>query len=416
MNEPPRPRSLLQLSADGAAALLATGVFVFLGLAREVVGSVEFAWIAVSAQIGPERMAGDLSLLPWLLWGLHGLIGDVIWSGRALSVLSGIAVVVFTTRILGPWAGLWLMAQSVILVGVAETDPALPALALLVAALSTGRRGRFVVAGACAALAVGCGSWSMPVALAAVWISRRRGLSMAVFGGVCALLHSVGIEVIPRAQWAADRSAMLEPLATDWALVLGFAALLWGAIRGGRPSRRVLGLLAVSTLAAMLIPDTPRSLLIVQAFLALGVAAVESGPALLLLSLVTLGVRLPGVYTPSPVEQGRAQVIASMNGRPGKALCTDRRFVRSSEDGWLRPCVGLDTLGRAPSAWVPVDVLAGAQQMGARWLAVETGSVTDHFQGLLPLLGDPLPPGFEEVASSQGWIVFSLESVPRLEP
>ena len=62
------------------------------------------------------------------------------------------------------------------------------------------------------------------------------------------------------------------------------------------------------------------------------------------MSLITLGVRLPDVYTLSAEEAGRA---TAMSGRQGKALCTTRTFVRASDDGWLHPCVGLDTLSGA---------------------------------------------------------------------
>ena len=105
MNEPERPPALIAMSSDHAAAVLATVVFVTLGLAREVVGSVEFTWVAVSAQLGPGRMAGDSSLLPDIFWCLHWLMGDVMWAGRAIGVLSGVSIVVFCTRLFGPWAG-----------------------------------------------------------------------------------------------------------------------------------------------------------------------------------------------------------------------------------------------------------------------------------------------------------------------
>ena len=85
-----------------------------------------------------RRAAGDPSLLPHLLWLLHWVMGDVMWAGRALGVLSGVAVVVFSTRLFGPWAGLWAMAQLPLLTGVLLADPALPAVALLMATLSSG--------------------------------------------------------------------------------------------------------------------------------------------------------------------------------------------------------------------------------------------------------------------------------------
>ena len=153
-----------------------------------------------------------------------------------------------------------------------------------------------------------------------------------------------------------------------------------------------------------------------QLLLALGVAAVETGPALLLLGLITLGIRLPDVYTPTPEEAGREQVIAAMSGRQGKAMCTTQTFVRASDDGWLRPCVGLDSLATDPTVWRPEDVLLGAKSLGARWVAVENEAVLSRYFNLQPLLEDVLPEGFTRVTSAPGWQVFSLETDPRPEP
>ncbi len=414
MTEPARPPALLAMSSDHAAAVLATLVFVALGMARDVVGSVEFTWVAVSAQIGPDRVAGDPSLLPHLLWGLHWLMGDVMWAGRALVVLSGVAIVVFSTRLFGPWAGLWAMAQLTVLTGVLQADPGLPAVALLMATLSFGRRGRSIFAGACGALAIGCGPWIAPPVLLAVWLAHRRWWALAGLLLVCGVLFLVGIDVLPEISLTPPTSGLLVTLSGDWALILGATALLWGGFRRSRPSLLLLGLVLVSALGAVLIPESPQTLLHLQLLLALGVAAVETGPVLLILSLVTVGLRLPEVYTPSPVEAGRAQVIAAMSGRQGKAMCTTRTFVRASDDGWLRPCVGLDTLGQAPASWRPVDVLEAGEKLGVRWLAVDSAAVLSSYFNLQPFLEDTPPSGFTRVASAPGWQVFSLESDPSL--
>jgi MFS family permease len=416
MTEPARPPALLAMSSDHAAAVLATLVFVALGLAREVVGSVEFTWVAVSAQIGPGRASGDASLLPQLLWGLHWLMGDVMWAGRALVVLSGVAIVVFSTRLFGPWAGLWAMAQLTVLTGVLEADLDLPAVALLMGSLSFGRRGRSILAGVCGALAMGCGVWIAPPALLAVWLAHRRWRALAALVLVCLGLFLGGIDVLPQISPTAPTSTLLGALSEDWALILGASALIWGGLRRGRPSLLLLSMVVVSGLGAVLIPDSPQTLLHLQLLLALGVAAVETGPVLLLLALVTVGLRLPDVYKPSPEEAGRARVIAAMSGRQGKAMCTTRTFVRASDDGWLRPCVGLDTLGQAPASWRPDDVLEGGRKLGARWIAVDSAAVLSRYFNLQPFLEDTPPPGFSRVASAPGWQVFSLEIDPHLEP
>ena len=416
MNEPERPPALIAMSSDHAAAVLATVVFVTLGLAREVVGSVEFTWVAVSAQLGPGRMAGDSSLLPGIFWCLHWLMGDVMWAGRALGVLSGVSIVVFCTRLFGPWAGLWAMAQISILTGVLLADPTLPALALLMATLSFGRRGQSTLAGVCAAIAVGCGSWTWPPVLYAIWIARHRRRVLLVLTVGIVLLFFQGVQVVPEVSLEVDLPDFAERFSWDWTLVLGAASLIWGTLRRGRPSRFLSGLVFTSVLGALLIPGAPENLVHLQLLLALGVAAVETGPALLLLGLITLGIRLPDVYTPTPEEAGREQVIAAMSGRQGKAMCTTRTFVRASDDGWLRPCVGLDSLAADPTAWRPEDVLLGAKSLGARWVAVENEAVLTRYFNLQPLLEDVLPKGFTRVTSAPGWQVFSLETDPRPEP
>ncbi len=404
------------MSSDHAAAVLATLVFITLGLARDVVGSVEFTWVAVSAQLGPGRVAGEPSLLPHILWCLHWLMGDVMWAGRALGVLSGVSIVVFCTRLFGPWAGLWAMAQMSILSGVLLADPALPALALLMATLSFGRRGRTNLSGVCAALAIGCGSWMWPPVLFGIWIARRRWRVLMVTVAGTVLLYSQGVSVIPDVSLGVDLSDFFERVMWDWAVVLGSATLLWGTLRGGRPSRFLVGVVLTSTAGAILIPGTPDNLIHLHVLLALGVAAVETGPALLLLGLITLGVRLPDVYTPTPEEAGRAEVIAAMSGRQGKAMCTTRTFVRASDDGWLRPCVWLDTLAEDPSVWRPEDVLSGAKSLGVRWFAVDNDAVLSRYFNLQPLLDEAIPKGFTRVTSAPGWQVFSLETDPHLEP
>ena len=416
MTDGARPPALIALSSDHAAAILATAVFVALGLARDVVGSVEFAWVAVSAQVGPGRVSGDPSLVPYMLGFLHWVIGDVMWAGRALGVLSGVSIVVFSTRLFGPWAGLWAMAQLPLLTGVVLADPSLPALAFLMATLSLGRRGHSVLAGFCGAAAVGCGSWMLPVAFVAVGLAHHRWRTLVAFGAVSGSLFALGVPIVPALAVPSEPAALLANFTWDWALVLGAAALVWGALRRSRPSRLLLSMVLASILGAAVTPSVPKTFIHLQLLLALGVAAVEVGPALLLGALVTLGLRLPDVYIPSAEEAGRAQVIAAMSGRQGKAMCTTRTFVRPSDDGWLRPCVGLSTSTRRAESWRPEDVLAATERLGARWFAVDRASVLSHYLNLQPLLEDSPPPGFELVASASGWRVFSVESAQRREP
>jgi|GEM_PF-6569140 len=416
MTESARPPALFALSSDHAAAILATMVFVALGLSRDVVGSVEFSWMAVSAQIGPGRAGGDASLVPHLLWALHWVMGDVMWAGRALGVLSAVSIVVFSTRLFGPWAGLWAMAQLPILFGVVLADPALPAVALLMGSLSFGRRGRSGLAGVCGALAVGLGPWILPPALLAVWMSHRRWRALTIGSFLGGMLFWLGVPMVPEFALSLESDVIVEQFQSDWVLILGAAALVWGLMRRSRPSRLLMSVVLSSALGAVLIPSSPDTLVHLQLLVALGVSAVETGPALLLLALITLGIRLPGAYTPTLEDGGRAQVISAMSGRQGKALCTTPTFVRVSDDGWLRPCVQLVSLGKAPSLWRPDDVLAAMTGTGARWVAVDSAAVLSSYFNLQSFLQEDPPGGFSRVASGPGWQVFSLESDPRLGP
>ena len=306
------------------------------------------------------------------------------------------------------------MAQISILTGVLLADPTLPALALLMATLSFGRRGQSTLAGVCAAIAVGCGSWTCRRCYA-IWIARHgwRVLLVLTVGSSCcsskvyrwsqrcrfrsisrtSLNASLGTgrSSLARPRWSGELCVEVDPHDSSQGSSYEHA---------GCPSD----------------PRSARKFGSSSVLLALGVAAVETGPALLLLGLITLGIRLPDIYTPTPEEAGREQVIAAMSGRQGKAMCTTQTFVRASDDGWLRPCVGLDSLATDPTAWRPEDVLSGAKRLGARWVAVENEAVLSRYFNLQPLLEDVLPEGFTRVTSAPGWQVFSLETDPRPEP
>jgi hypothetical protein len=399
------------LTADLAAAILAAVVLSVLAMDRSVVDAGSLTWSAVAAELGPGSGGGDASLIPWLLLGFKMVVGDVLWAAKAMGVLAGTGAVVFATRMLGPWAGLWLLGQLGFLSAVVGADPALVGVCFLMAGLSLGARGRSVLAGVAAGLAVGVGPWAWPSVLAVVLSARSRLVVLGVLGGVCGLWSMLGVPIWPGVVMPAPTDILgviSRPALRDVAVLLGLAALLLTAIRDRAGTRPLLIFSLLGLVGAIFIPETPASMLHVQAGLTLGVAALMTGPMLLLVSVVSLGFRVPAALDQRPSERGRAQIIAAMTGRSGVAMCTTQTFVRSSDDGWLRPCVGLETLTMPPTAIHPADVLAGARRMGITWFAVEDRAILLTYPWLQDLLATPYPLGFELEAAAEGWRVFKL--------
>ena len=414
MNPPEtkRPPAYFSLSADFVAAVLATVVLTVVAMDRPYVDAGPLTWLSASAQVGPGVGGGAASLLVWLLWGLQAAVGDVLWAAKLMGVLAGTGCVVFATRALGPWAGLWLLGQLSLLGAVAAADPGLVVVMCLMGALSFGLRGGGFTAGVFAGLAVGAGPWAWPAILWVVWTARQKIRVLLSLALLIGMWHRLGAPVIPAFSLPSAVSlAPWERVSTlgQWVVLGGLIAVVFGSIRRARPPQILFGFALFSLIGALCIPSTPAPLLHIQFALVLGLARLEWGRWVLAGALVSLGFQLDEVMTPTQSEVGRAQVIRGMSGRPGSAMCTTETFVRPSASGWLVPCVGIVHLGLAPTAIHPEDVLAGASQVGADWFAVEERAILFTYPWLQDLLEPPYPAGFSVEVESQGWRVFKLD-------
>ena len=338
-------------------------------------------------------------------------MGDALWAGKALGVLSGVGCVVFSTRMFGPWAGLWVLAQTALLVAVKEADPVLPALCFFLCAMSFSARGWTRGAGIVGAIAVGCATWVWPLTVAILWVSHRRFETLIWLVAGSGLLFLCGVGMVPEVAISGLQAGVAiaqHPAWMDLGLQVGLLAIVWGTFRRNRASRGLALSVIVGLVGAMVIPSTPSHLLHLQICIALGVAAVEAGPALLLGALIVLGFRLPDVWSVSPEEAGRRAVIQAMSGRKGEVMCTTRTFIRRGGDGVFEGCVGLDYVGRAPTQIYPHHVWVHAQRMKVDWFVVEDRAILHTYPWLQDLLEAPYPQGFSLVVDAAGWRVFRL--------
>ena len=224
------------------------------------------------------------------------------------------------------------------------------------------------------------------------------------------LLFVLGVRVIPELSASSNPSARFGSSGLDWTMVLGAAALLWGALRRGRPALMLLSVVLVSAMGTLVTQDTPDSLIHLFLLLALGVAAVETGLHCSYCPSSPWG-EASHVLHPLP-RSGSSDGHRSHVGSPGKALCT---LEHSCEPATTNGCVRVWGSTPLSGAGVvePEDVRS---RRGARRALVGGGGCVgaERYLSLRPLLSDA--PGFSTVVSAPGWRVFSFESDPRREP
>ena len=256
--------------------------------------------------------------------------------------------------------------------------------------------------------------WSGPIALGVIFISRSRltVLVSYVVGILCFQYLDGRMFFLPEVLGSSIRASLyttLSALISDWVFGLGVVALVWGSLRGNNASRFLFLLATIQVVAMALGFGGPEHILVAQVFVVLGVAAVETGPALLVLSLVLLGVRLPAVSDGTDGHREMVSVIRATSSSHEKSLCTSSEFVRPAlSNGWIRPCFSLDRIPRAPEEIYPLHVRQAANELQARLFVVEESAILHTYPWLQEFLEAPYPDGFRLVEKSGEWKVFSI--------
>ena len=363
--------------------------------------------------MGPNYEWFSGSLYASLLFGAHGLVGDAFLAGGLMAVFGGLGCVVAATRLLGPWAGLWLLAQIGFLWASTVPGPLiLVAMCLLWAVYWSQQDVKGLRTGPTLLLAYVLAEWSWPVALGIIFIARARWTVLASYTfGVLCFHYALGMEfVFP--QWVStstsgSMTSIVRVLVSDWVIGFGVAALVWGGLRGNQASRFLLFLAAIQTLALATGIGEPEHIVLAQVFIILGIAAIETGPALLVLSLVLLGLRLPSVLDGTDRHRAMVPVVQALASNPENALCTSVDFVRPTlSDGWIRPCVGLEQIARSPTEIYPIHIRAASASLKAPLFVTEDTDILHTYPWLQGLLEAPYPEGFQLLEQSEGWKVF----------
>ena len=404
---------MISLSADYAAAVLAAIVLTVLALHHDYQTSAEFVAAATEANTDHDEWSG--SVYASILYGAQHLVGDVLIAGGLVSVFGGLGCVVASTRLLGPWAGLWLLAQTGFLLAATIPGPLiLVVMCLLWAVYSSQQDGKGPWTALFLFMAYLLGEWSWPLALGVMFISQDRLIVLVSYAvGILAVGYVEGsILVLPEIMPSVIRSSLpasFGALVSNWVIGLALVALIWGSARGNKASRFLFLLAAVQVLSIAAGVGAAEHMLMAQVFVVLGIAAIETGPALLVFSLVLLGLRLPPVLDGTDRHREMVSLIRLTASSPEKALCTSYGFVRPTlSDGWIRPCWTLDRLPQSPSAIDPIHVRKAAIDQQARLFVTEDHAILHTYPWLQDFLEAPYPAGFRLEQQSGGWKVFSI--------
>jgi hypothetical protein len=307
---------------------------------------------------------------------------------------------------------LWVLAQLGVLQASTTPGPLILIVMSILFALYMAAEERGLATGIWLGIAYALGHWAWPVGLAIVWLSGRRLMSLMSIIASLAFMYVLGVTVQPPTfVWAGSASSLmtaLGPLMSDVVFLPSVLALIWGLFRGNRASR-VLLVVAFVHLGSTQFEGSSSNLLLTQVVVVLGVAAVETGPALLVVALLLLGFRLPGVWDGSESQQALESIIGATVSHPGQAMCTTPTYVRpTAEGGWIRPCKSVRLLGRPDTELRPEHVRAAALQLDFSLFVVEDHAILHTYPWLQDLLEEPYAPGFSVVAEAPGWRVFSV--------
>ena len=107
----------MSLSLCSLVLVLAATVLTTVSMHHDVVGSLGLVGAAKEGAIAGR------SVSVWLVSAVIPVFGDAMWAGKALGVLAGISIVVSMTRLLGPWAGLWILGSPALINASIHGDP-----------------------------------------------------------------------------------------------------------------------------------------------------------------------------------------------------------------------------------------------------------------------------------------------------
>jgi hypothetical protein len=418
---------------DLALAAAAAATLGALSALHPHLGFVDFVFFADRAREithGNELIDGLYPVgYPALLALGHAALGDVLVAARVLSVSGGVIAVAAVGRMLGPAAGLWVLAQAALLqwgrtegtdvlaaglslacvAMVHEKRPAAAGLlagsallvrytglALVPLLLFTGDR-RAVARALVAFVAATAPHWVLALALGEPILPQQQHNVAIGAGGA---EHVGWIDTILRWPWSTLHGAGLA-VATGLAGI-GVAGALAGGWRQDRRAGLLLGFAALHVAGLGLAFANPR--LVLPAALALMAGVAWLLPPRWLAAAATV-VGLYGVVTvarPDPDARALAEVVAATPSG-GPVLSTSPIF-HQRDGGWIRPSVSVLELGEDLD---PAGLRERALQAGYRYVAVDDG-VNRRFPTLKPLRREP-PPGFALVAEADGWRLLRIE-------
>ncbi|MCP4805365.1 MAG: hypothetical protein GY913_00515 [Proteobacteria bacterium] len=360
---------------------------------------------------------------PAVLSLLQAVFGDVLFAGRVISVAAGVGAVWAAVRLLGPWAGLWLLVQvQTVLWGVAEGTDLLAAgwgLGAIAAAHSKRPWLAGLLAGA-ACLTRYTGIAVVPViVVAAGWrplvtwaavvapqlvLALVTGGPMMDQGSNMAIGHGPpGQPAGPFAQWLDGLRRATPHVLGEWPVWLGLAGLVVGAVKKDRRAWMLAAYAALHTGGIALAFANPRLALPATSALALGAFWLVPRRWLIVPAVLLACVSVPrALETPPEAARVRPLVEAA---EPGRYLSSDPWF-HTVEDGWLRAGTPVWVVGE-PHTLSASKIRAFAAQSGHTHIALDQARA-GRSPGLRALMAEP-PEGFTVVAEEPGQVLLRID-------